>query len=179
MFPPGCARLAISPVPTGSGLVTMTMGIALVAFLAAWAAGSPAVTRTSSLRRISSANTSGSFSDRPAAYRCSMTMFLPSKYPNSSNPCCKAATKLLSISSEPYDRYPISGTFFGCCASAMTATASNTTATRIDGTAALFIAHLIWSVIYHANRGKGKYDLHGGRRYMFVEYKGQSHAETE
>jgi hypothetical protein len=50
-------------------------------------------------------------------------------------------------------------TFFGCCTSAMTATASNTTATRIDGTAAFFIAHLVSSVIYHADRNKGKCDL--------------------
>jgi hypothetical protein len=38
----------------------------------------------------------------------------------------------------------------------MTARASNTTATRIDGTAALFIAHLVLSVMYHADRDKGK-----------------------
>ena len=37
-------------------------------------------------------------------------------------------------------------TFFGCCASVMTATASNTTTTRIDGTAALFIARLVWAL---------------------------------
>jgi hypothetical protein len=41
----------------------------------------------------------------------------------------------------------------------VTATASNTTATRIDGTAAFFIAHLVSSVIYHAGRDKGKCDL--------------------
>src|SRR5215813_11309756 len=41
----------------------------------------------------------------------------------------------------------------------MTATASNTTATRIDGTAALFIAHLVSSVIYHGDRDKGKCNL--------------------
>jgi hypothetical protein len=51
----------------------------------------------------------------------------------------------------------------------MTATASNTTATRIDGTAAFFIAHLVSSVIYHADRDKGKCDLHGGRRQGLVE----------
>jgi hypothetical protein len=38
----------------------------------------------------------------------------------------------------------------------MTATASNTTTTKIDGTAALFIAHLVLSVIYHADRDKEK-----------------------
>jgi hypothetical protein len=57
----------------------------------------------------------------------------------------------------------------GCCTSAMTATASNTTATRIDGTAAFFIAHLVSSVIYHADRNKGKCDLRGARRQGLVE----------
>jgi hypothetical protein len=51
----------------------------------------------------------------------------------------------------------------------MTATASNTTATRIDGTAAFFIAHLVSSVMYHADTDKGKCDLHGGRRQVFVK----------
>ena len=46
------------------------------------------------------------------------------------------------------------GTFVGCCASAMTATASNITTTRIDVTAAFFIAHLVSSVIYHAEEIK-------------------------
>jgi hypothetical protein len=58
-------------------------------------------------------------------------------------------------------RKPIRETFFGCCTSAMTATASNTTATRIDGTAAFFIAHFVSSVIYHADRNKKKCDLRG------------------
>jgi hypothetical protein len=45
---------------------------------------------------------------------------------------------------------------FDRCASAITPTASNTTATRIDGTAAFFIAHLVSSVIYHAEENKEK-----------------------
>ena len=48
------------------------------------------------------------------------------------------------------------GIFVGCCASAVTARASNTTATRIDDTAAFFIAHLVSSVMYHVERDKGK-----------------------
>jgi hypothetical protein len=43
------------------------------------------------------------------------------------------------------------------------------TAIRIDVTAAFFIAHLVSSVIYHADRDKGKCDLHGGR--WFAEGK--------
>jgi hypothetical protein len=50
----------------------------------------------------------------------------------------------------------------------MTATASNTTATRIDSTAALFIAHLVSSVIYHADANKEKV-ICGERRLEVVE----------
>jgi hypothetical protein len=48
---------------------------------------------------------------------------------------------------EPTDKNPILAFFLGCCASAMTATASNTTATRIDGAAALFIAYIVLETI--------------------------------
>ena len=58
-------------------------------------------------------------------------------------------------------------------------TASNTTATRIDGTAAFFIAHLVSSVMYHADRDKGKCDLHGGRRQGLVEWEDQIQPEIE
>ena len=34
-FPPGRAKLAISPVPTGSILLIMTIGMVVVAFIAA------------------------------------------------------------------------------------------------------------------------------------------------
>jgi hypothetical protein len=37
-----------------------------------------------------------------------------------------------------------------------------------------FIAHLVSSVIYHADRDKGKCDLHGGRRQVLVEEEGQN-----
>ena len=40
MFPPGCAKLATSPDPTGSLLLVM-IGIVCVAFLAASVAGIP------------------------------------------------------------------------------------------------------------------------------------------
>src|SRR5262244_1051251 len=53
----------------------------------------------------------------------------------------------------------------------MTATASRITATAMAPTAALFIVSLVSSVMYHADRDKGKCDLHGGRRHGFVERK--------
>src|SRR5262245_16371083 len=40
-------------------------------------------------------------------------------------------------------------------------------------------AHLVSSVIYHADRGKGKCDLHGGRRQVLVEWEGQNQPEIE
>jgi hypothetical protein len=61
----------------------------------------------------------------------------------------------------------------------MTATARSTTAIRIDGTAALFIADLVSSVMYHADRDKGKCDLHGGSRQVLVEWEGQNQPEIE
>jgi hypothetical protein len=61
----------------------------------------------------------------------------------------------------------------------VTATASNTTAKRIDGTAAFFIAHLVSSVIYHVDRDKGKCDLHDGRRQGLVEWEGQNQPKIE
>ena len=81
------------------------------------------------------------------------------------------------LEAEADDKNPILGAFLGCCASAVTPRTSNTTATRIDGTADFFIAHLVSSVMYHADRDKGKCDLHGGRRQLFVEQEGQNQPE--
>jgi len=61
----------------------------------------------------------------------------------------------------------------------MTATASNTTTTSTDGTAALVIAHLVSSVIYHEDRVKEKCDLQGGRRQGFVKKEVQGHCGIE
>src|SRR5215470_19609403 len=92
-----------------------------------------------------------------------MAMFCPSMYPSSRKATRIASERAESLAGSPDARYPTRGTFFDCCASAVTPTASNTTATRIDGTAALFIAHLVSSVIYHADRDKGKCDFTGGK----------------
>ena len=47
-------------------------------------------------------------------------------------------------------RYPIRKIFAGCCASAITPTASSTETTRIDDQPALCIAHLVLEAITHA-----------------------------
>lgn len=51
MFPPGRARLAIKPFPTGSLSRVITMGIVEVAALAARVAPKPPETMMSTLRR--------------------------------------------------------------------------------------------------------------------------------
>src|SRR5215475_13302044 len=116
---------------------------------------------TSTLRRTSSDASAGRRSSFPSAYRYSITIFFPSTYPSSLRPCLNASTRVALVERETALRYPIRGIFLGCCASTVTPTASNIAATRIDGTAAFFTAHLVSSVIYHANRAKEKCDLHG------------------
>ena len=62
MLPPGRARLGTSPVATGSEMAPMTIGIVVVAFLAASDAGVPAVTMTSTFMATSSATRVGNSS---------------------------------------------------------------------------------------------------------------------
>ena len=78
MFPPGRARLATTPLSTGSPIAPMTTGIVVRARLAASAAGVPPVTMTSTLSRISSASRSSSRSIFPPAARYSRTKLRPS-----------------------------------------------------------------------------------------------------
>ena len=74
---------------------------------------------------------------------------------------------------EPGWRYPIFGIFAGCCASAMTATASSTTTNRIDKTL-LSSLHTPF-VMYHAGGSREKmrfmtegdwYSLSGKTRFL-------------
>jgi ABC transporter substrate binding protein len=78
MFPPGRARLATNPFPTGSLSNAMTMGIVTVASLATRVTVGPAETMMSTLSRTSSAASAGRRSSFPSAHRCSMTMLFPS-----------------------------------------------------------------------------------------------------
>src|SRR6266496_1764945 len=98
-------------------------------------------------------------------------MFFPSTYPSS----CKPLWKALKFSprgadrggGKPTIRKPIRGTFFGCCASAMTAKASSTTTNRIDKTLAFLIAHTIRYVSH--GRLVEKVRFTAGRRQVFVD----------
>ena len=65
MFAPGRAKLSISPVATGSTFVKMTMGIVLVACLAARTAPRALTTSTSTLSCTSSATRSGRRPSKP------------------------------------------------------------------------------------------------------------------
>ena len=68
-LPPGRASEVTSPLPTGLATRPMTMGIVVVACLAARAAGVLEAKITSTLRRTSSAASSGSRSYFPSAAR--------------------------------------------------------------------------------------------------------------
>src|SRR5215813_1111342 len=81
-------------------------------------------------------------------------MFCSQYYPRSCSPCRNASNA--DEDGEPVESTPIRGTFFACCASALTAIASSITATAMDRTAALFIVSLISSVMYHADRSEEK-----------------------
>src|SRR5262249_29233568 len=97
----------------------ITMGIDLVAFLAARTHSSPpATTITSTLRRTSSAASSEARLGFPSAYRYSMAMFCLSMWPRSRSATRIASERADSLAASPDDIYPIRGTFFGCCASA-------------------------------------------------------------
>src|SRR5262249_8913822 len=127
MLPPGRARLAMNPLPTGSSSTPITMGITAVASLAERVAAGPTMTITFTLRRASSAASSFRRSSFSSAYRCSMLMFLPSTYPSSRRPCRSASMRVEAAEGEAVPRNPILGTFAGWCACA---TAPPTTSTN-------------------------------------------------
>ena len=77
-FPPGRARLATIPVPTGSPIGPVTTGIVLVTLFAARLPGVVYATMMSGLRRTHSAARAGNRSYWPSAERKSMVMVRPS-----------------------------------------------------------------------------------------------------
>ncbi len=77
-LPPGRAKLATSPACTGSVALIMTIGIVVVARLAASAGAWEEATITSTFCRTRSAAISAKRSRRPSAQRYSMRTFLPS-----------------------------------------------------------------------------------------------------
>src|SRR6516165_7140553 len=77
-LPPGRARLATRPNLTGSSAAAKTMGIVVVAALAANVAAVLGTTMTATCRRTNSSASTGSRSYWPSAQRYSITMFSPS-----------------------------------------------------------------------------------------------------
>ena len=77
-LPPGRARLDAMPLPTGSPVLQITMGIVVVDFLAASGATVPVANMTSTLRLANSAAKAGSRSRWLSAYRRSTIKFRPS-----------------------------------------------------------------------------------------------------
>src|SRR5262249_37120096 len=116
-LPPGRARLATRPVPSGSAATANTIGITDVACLTTRAA-TPDVTMTSTLSLTNSAAISAKRSLRPSPQRYSMVTVRPSIQPSSRSRCTKAVTDLLWPEGVDAPRNPIVGTFAGCCARA-------------------------------------------------------------
>ena len=92
-LPPGRARLATKPAPTGSPALAITMGMEVVARLAANTAVVPETTIGSTFKRTKSAASSGWRSDFCSANRNSMVRFFPSIHPSLLNSCRNASTR--------------------------------------------------------------------------------------
>src|SRR5215467_7576539 len=115
-LPPGCARLATSPDPTGSETARKTIGIVEVARRAARAEGVAQATMTSTLLSKTSEMRPGSCANEPFGQRTSMDRFFPSVQPR----CWSASRKALSIAGSG-DTAPITATrqtLPVCCAHA-------------------------------------------------------------
>src|SRR5262245_2372186 len=113
----------------------MTIGVAVVTFLAGRVSVAPLVTMISTSRRTNSAARSGRRLFLPSAYRYSMTMFCPSIHPRSRSPCWNALCQGTVSEAENGERMPIRAIFFGCCAAA-------------DEQSARSMAHRVRTVIF-------------------------------
>src|SRR5262249_18319981 len=115
-LPPGRAKLATRPVPTGSPAAAKTIGMTDVACLAATIAAVADVTMTSTLRRTNSAAISSKRSVRPSAQRYSIATVRPSIQPSSCNRRTKAANHWPWDEGVPATSSPMIGSFADCCA---------------------------------------------------------------
>src|SRR5215467_1964021 len=129
-LPPGRARLATKPAPTGSGKLVITMGMVLDAPFAANGVGPPEATIRSTLRRTRSAASSGRRSGVCSANRYSMVIFFPSIQPSLLSSCRNASTRTALPEAVLLSRKPMRKTFPVCCALAKEALNSKVAATR-------------------------------------------------
>ena len=141
-MPPGRAREAISPVPTGSPAVAKTIGMVEVARLAANAIGVPDVAITSTLSWTNSAAISAERSARPSAQRYAIAILRPSPQPSSPSLCTKAAVRLALGGCRISAKNPIVGKFAECCAHAPSGQRCRAAEQR-DELAALSFDHLV------------------------------------
>jgi hypothetical protein len=115
MLPPGRARLATKPLPTGSFERAKTMGMVEVTRFAAMIPA-PAVNMTSTLSRVNSAAICVKRSSRLSAQRYSMLMVRPSIHPSSRSRFWKAANHSAQAAGVLVPINPIVGSFPACCA---------------------------------------------------------------
>src|ERR1041384_1860946 len=111
MLPPGLARLATNPLPTGSVSCAMTIGIVEVDSFTTRVTVGPAETIASTLRRTNSAAISRRRSGFPSAERHSIMMFLPSTYPSSRRPWRNASVRAVMAEAGASSWNPMRGIF--------------------------------------------------------------------
>ena len=117
-LPPGRERLATSPSLTGSSGTVNTIGMVVVAALAARAGAVPPCARmTVTCLRTRSAASPGSRSSWFSAQRYSIATFSPSTYPASFKPWRNPRRRSAKPSGDTAPRKPITG-IVGCCARA-------------------------------------------------------------
>jgi hypothetical protein len=117
-LPPGRARLPTRPVPTGSPAAANTIGMTDVACFAATTFAVPDVTMTSTLSWTNSAANSAERSLRPSPHRYSIVTVRPWIQPSLPSRCSKLASRWPSTDAVLWPRYPMVGSFAGCCARA-------------------------------------------------------------
>src|SRR5207247_20370 len=117
-LPPGRAKLATKPSPTGSGKPVITIGMVVVAFLAANTGALPTATIRFTFRRTKSAASSGRRSGFCSANRYSMAIFFPSIQPNLLSSWRNASVRTAIPEAELESRNPMRKIFPGCCAEA-------------------------------------------------------------
>ena len=110
-FPPGRARLATRPMPTGSPAPANTIGISDVSRFAATTFDVPAVAMTLPFRRTNSATISAARSACPCAQRYSISTVRPSTQPSSRSRCTRAAVHLPPTKAVVGPRTPMIGSF--------------------------------------------------------------------
>src|SRR5258708_23403787 len=117
-LPPGRARLATMPVPSGSAAAVKTIGMTDVACFVASTIGFAYVTMTSTFSRTNSAANSAARSLLPSAQRYSTVRLRPSIQPSSRSLCKKAVTQGPWAADVPEPKNPMIRRFPISCARA-------------------------------------------------------------